>query len=290
MPDPRSTLDEAVRREKLGELERAIDRYRAAAVQGDAVGDAPLTAEALCRLSTVHRHRCEWDEALDSARRSALVAGRAGLPAMRAEALNAEAAVHLARGAFAEARPILEEILTVTDDPRVRGLALQNLGSVAAQTGHLGAAERYFGESYGYFRKAGYRKGEAFALNNVGRVALDRGDVQLAASVLKKAVAIADTVEDPDLVALTTLNYAETLARSGDLERAEDLVSTALGYFALAGNRYREIECLRLLAHINRVQGDTADAASCLVRALGIAEAIGALGEIASIRAAMAAG
>src|ERR687886_368268 len=74
---------------------------------------------------------------------------------------------------------LFRQVLETNGEPRVRGIALQNIGSILAQQGSLGAAERAFAESLGYFRRAGYQLGEATALNNQGRVALDRGDAEL---------------------------------------------------------------------------------------------------------------
>ena len=96
------------------------------------------------------------------------------------EAIVAEGNVLMCRGDFPAATLVFESLLATELDSRLHGVVLQNLGSILAQKGQLGAAERAFAESYGYFRQSGYRRGEAIALNNIGRVALDRRDVDLA--------------------------------------------------------------------------------------------------------------
>ena len=161
---------------------------------------------------------------------------------------------------------------------------MQNIGSILAQQGKLGAAERAFTESFGWFRHAGYRLGEAMALNNHGRLALDRGNAELAQQLLEQAMAAARAEEYADLIALATLNYAEALDARGQHARAEEQASTALGYFATSGNRWREIECLRLIGAINERQGDCADAIRCYQRALGLAEELGAGQDISIMR------
>jgi tetratricopeptide (TPR) repeat protein len=140
----------------------------------------------------------------------------------------------------------------------------------------LGAAELAFGESYGCFRRAGYRLGEATALNNQGRAALDRGNVRLAQEVLEQALVVARAVGYAELIALATINYAEAHAARGDLTRAEETASTALGHFAAIGNRWREIECLRIIGTINERLGGVEDAARCYERALRVAKEIDA--------------
>ena len=87
-----------------------------------------------------------------------------------------------------------------------------------------------------------------------------------------------------DGIALATLNYAEALDARGQHARAEEQASTALGYFATSGNRWREIECLRLIGAINERQGDCADAIRCYQRALGLAEELGAGQDISIMR------
>ena len=276
MPDAREQLDEGLRRERGGVLDAARTAYESAIREADS---PDVRAEALRRLSGVHRAQCRWDEALEAARESAFIARDAGLDAFLAEALNAEAAVHLSRSDFAAAKPLLERILGLTRDARLRGIALQNLGSVAAQTGELAVAEQRFAESQEAFHAAGYRRGEALALNNQGRVALERGDIAQAARLLPQAVALAWTVEDVDLVALSTLNHAEALAALGELERAEELISSALGFFTSSGNDWRRVECLRLLGDVLTRRGDRGTAAACWRQGLAVARRIGAPGE-----------
>jgi tetratricopeptide (TPR) repeat protein len=252
-------------------LDRALAHYEAAAHGGD-----PLTvATALRRRASVLRTRCDWDGALAAARESAAVAVRHGLADAHAEALNAEAAVFQSQGDFAAARPLLEHILDMTADPRIRGVALQNLGAIAAEGGDLGTAEHRFLESYRCFQAADYVWGQAFALNNYGRAAMDRENFEIAERVLARAVDLAREIEDLDLAALATMNLAETMLCAGDLERADETASTALGYFDMAGNRWRRVECLRLLGDINRRDGQVETARRCYAQGLELARELG---------------
>jgi tetratricopeptide (TPR) repeat protein len=266
---------EGERAEQLGALDRAILSFSEAARSAD----PEIAAEAFARLADAHRSRAEWSDALSAARRGQRVARAANREVLYAHALIAEGNVHMCRGEFREAKDIFEKVLTLTDDSVMRGHALQNMGSVLAQQGQLGAAERAFAESYGNFQRAGYRRGEATALNNYGRAALDRGDLALAADLLEQAVDIAREVDHGELIALATLNLAEAKARSGDTEGAHHLASIALGFFSGSGNRWREIEGLRLVGAINEQCGSLDDAARCYERGLRLAQELGALTE-----------
>ena len=286
MPGTRDRLERAADFERKGDFPRARQECQDAL---DAGCDGAHRVEALLRLSTIHRHLCDWEDALRCARESAQQARACQLPEALAEALNAQAAVHQARGDFPAALPLLEEILTVTDDCRLRGIALQNLGAIAAQKGDLGSAERYFAESYGAFMKCGFRRGEVFALNNYGRAALDRGNLPLASEVLHKAIQIAEQIEDGEMIALSSLNLADTMMRQGKHARAEDLASSALGYFKTVGNRWREIECFRLLGEMNASAGASPAARRCWEDGLRIATEIGAKLEARTLEHRLAA-
>jgi tetratricopeptide (TPR) repeat protein len=273
MPDAADLLEDGKRFEHHGVLDRALESYARAA---ESSADPGLVAEALTHQSRVHRCRSEWEPAIESAQRAQELASAANLEGLAAEAVIAEANVLICRGYFQPALALFQEVLETTQEPRVRGIALQNIGSILAQQGNLGAAERAFAESFGCFRRAGYRLGEATALNNQGRVALDRGNAALAEQILDQALVLARAVGYTELVALATLNYAEALVARGELGRAEETASTALGYFATSGNRWREIECLRIIGGINERLGGVADAVRCYERALGLADEIGA--------------
>ena len=280
MPNALEALEEGMRAEKLGILERALAAFETAAT---CTSEPDVVAEALTHQADVHRARCEWDRALACASQAKLIAERAGLPGRVAEAKNAEALVLMSQGNLAAAMPLIEELATSAPDLRLRGVALQNLGTIKAQQGQLGAAERAFAESHGCFQQAGYARGEAIALNNRGCIALDRGNSELAESILDRALEAARVVEDGELIAIAMLNYAEAILARGDHARAEAMACSALGHFDGSRNTLRSVECLRLLGTINQHRGSSDEAARCYERALGLARGIGARVEIAAL-------
>ena len=276
-------LAEGIRVEGIGDLKGAISLFSAASHSSD-----PATAaEALTRLADARRSCSEWEGALSAARGAQDTARRAGLESLELHALIAEANVLLCRGEFMEAKALFQGVLDRTTDQRMRGLALQNIGLILAQQGELGAAERCFSESYGQFQRAGYRRGEATALLNYGRVTFDRGDITLAEDLLCQAVNVAREVGHGELIALATQNLAEVHAKQGDIDSAEDLASEALGFFAGCGNRWREIECLRLIGSINEQRGEIENAALCYERGVRLAKEIGSAFEERSLTACL---
>ena len=177
VPDSSEFLEEGKRYEGHGVLDRALECFESAA---EAATDAGALTEALTSQSRVYRFRSEWDLALDAARRGQEAARGAQLAGPLTEAMIAEGNVLMCRGDFPDALRIFRAVLDTTTDARVRGIALQNIGSTLWQQGQLGAAERALSESFGWFHQAEYALGEAIALNNHGRITLERGDAELA--------------------------------------------------------------------------------------------------------------
>jgi tetratricopeptide (TPR) repeat protein len=279
-------IEEGVRFQKAGLLDRALEHFRAAEAEAR---DARTIARAVRRQSNVYLVRCDWTRAIESARRAAAAAARAGLDDEFAAALNAEAVVHESRGDYAAAISLLEQALAVTRDDRVAGMALQNLGSIAAQRGDLARADSYFGQSVERFDRAGFDAGVATALNNYAAAALDRRDFATALSTSRDAVTAAKRVNDVELLAIAMLNHAEALAASGDLSGAQDQASAALGYFSLEGNIRLQVRALQLLGDMWRQQDKRTAAERCYERGLQLAREIDAPAEIATLSESAAA-
>jgi tetratricopeptide (TPR) repeat protein len=284
--DPYDELNAAVIHERQGETDQALDHYRAAEALAGA--DAWLSSEVLRRQAYLHHARSEWEVSLDLARRAAAAAHGAALNDQHAEALIAVAWVHVARGAHAEAVPELEKVATLTEDPRITGLAIHNLGAIAAERGDWELSRKHFMDSVQRFQAAGYQRGVAFAHNNYGRAALDHGNFALASDLLQQAVSSAKKAADPDLLALATMNVAEALGGTGDLVGAESMAKAALAHFTSTGNGWRRVECERLLGDL-AMKADQRDAArEWWGSALETARAIGAQLEVVKLEERLA--
>lgn len=281
MPEVSELIADGVRAERAGALDRALECFQGAATLSR---DPATKSAALAHAADVLRARCEWGPALVMARAARDVAASVGLDHLEAEAAIAEANVLMCRGDFDAAVPHFVRIAGESADPRLRGIALQNLGSMYAQNGNRPAAERAFSESLRSFHEAKYRRGEGIALNNLGRLQLDGGDCPNARLLFERSLALAREVEDSDLAALASVNLSWALCEGGDLDRSQDLAMAALGYYADCNNRWREIECYRLIGTINEKCEDFVNARRCYQLALNIAEQIGSEREVAETR------
>jgi tetratricopeptide (TPR) repeat protein len=280
----REQLDEGLRLQKAGLLEEALQLYDAASRSADGT----IRALALCRKADLYRVWSRWEQATDSAREGAAVARKAGEYTLYAEAINAEANVYHQRGEFDAAIPLYERVLELPVDDRVRGLALQNMGSIAAQREDLDNAERLFLDSYWHFRRAGYDWGVAFVLNNQAAAALDRGRYASAATIARQAMEAARQVDDFELLGVSTLNYAEALAAQDDLPHAESLAAGALGFFVLAKSEVHRAQCLRVLGDIYVRRGETSRARACYMQGLEVAVPLGSRYDTDKLRESLA--
>ena len=284
MLDPRSRLEEGLRYHKLGMLDEALEHYRVAI---DTASDPEVVSEGYCREALAYRAGCRWDEAINSARRSATVALGARLDEQYAQALNAEAIVHQERGAFDSAMTLYEIIVRMTVSDRLSGITLQNMGAIAAQRAELDTAREYFRESQRYFVRAGYPWGEAHALNNQAAVALDAGRLKEAEVIAGHAIVAAKKVGDLELLGKAMMNLAEAIAPQRRLDQAETLALDALRYFEIEENDLRRAQCYRVLADIKVLQRRPTDAERLYGQALGLARSVGSELEAARIRDAM---
>jgi tetratricopeptide (TPR) repeat protein len=167
-------------------------------------------------------------------------------------------------------------------------VALQNLGSIAALRRDFDEAEERFARSGACFRAAGYRRGEAFALNNRGRILLDRGDAAAALDVLAEAVGVALEVQDMDLHALSTLNLAEAYQRLGRLDPAERCLAGAAAHYRRCQNPWRTIDCLRVEGDLALARGTPEPARAAWTRAAELAETLRARVELVEVRGRLA--
>jgi tetratricopeptide (TPR) repeat protein len=279
-------LEAGLRAEHADDLQRALHHYADAAIRG--AGLAAIVARSLVRQAGVYRRLSEWDVAADYARRARELADGAELPELHAEALVAQGNALMCSGRLEEASAVYQRLVRVATNDRQRGIAMQNIGSIHARNRHWEWAAEAFDSSRWLFRSAGYPRGEAIALNNLGRLAHDQGDLAEAEGLLRQALLGAREVGDAELAALALINLAQVRVALGKLAEALPMATEAFGHFSVSENRWRQIECLCVLAEIAEGEGQKDQARVHLGRAHEIARAIGARVELEQIEARLA--
>jgi predicted negative regulator of RcsB-dependent stress response len=109
-----------------------------------------------------------------------------------------------------------------------------------------------------------------------------------AERLFAEALTGAREVEDAELEALARLNFAQVRLAQNDLSEATSMVSEAFGHFVASENRWRQVECLCVLADIAEREGQAAQARVHLTKGREIALAIHAQIELERIEARLA--
>ncbi len=285
--DAQDALDAGLRAEHADDLQRALHHYADAAIRA---GDDPIiVAQALTRQAAVYRRLSEWDLAASYAQRAREIAEGANLPELRADALVAEGNALMCSGRLTEAAAVYHRLVRVALNDRQRGIAMQNIGSIHAQQKQFEWAAEAYEASRSLFRSAGYARGEAITLNNLGRLAHDLGNLADAERLLTEGLAAAREVGDAELAALARLNLAQLRVDQNALPAAAAMVAEAYGHFVVSENRWRQIECLWVLADIAEREGQSSLVRTYLERGRDIARQINAKVELERIEARLGA-
>jgi tetratricopeptide (TPR) repeat protein len=273
-PAARLHLDGGFHFEQAGLSAKAIAAYNAALSAGATPAER---AEAHLRLARVYRSLSDWTAAVREAREAVRLADQAGADDLAAEAMNVEVGVHALRGDFERGEALALDALARARAPRVRGILLQNRGTMAAQQGDFAAADRLFAESVAAFRESGYELGLAIALNNSAAAARDAGDPARSVDLARQAAELARKLSALDVLVVAVQNQAHSLVLLGRPDEAELLVGEALGHFASTHNVLRQAECLEIMGTLNALRPEFRDTAvRCYELALALAERIGA--------------
>lgn len=266
-------LDRGFRFEQAGSVTRALESYNdAIAASGTSLDEA----QARLRLARVLRSLSRWDEAVREAREAVRIALESRVDDLAAEALNVEIGVHLLRGDFGPADELANRAMVMAQSARVRGITLQNRGSLAALRKDFSSAERLFAESVAAFRESEYDLGLAIALVNAAAAARDMDDAKRALRLSEEAADLCRRINALDVLLVAVQNQASALVALGQLDEAEARLTEALGHFTSARNPIRQAECLEIMGEMAALRaGDVETAMRCYGRARDLAVAAG---------------
>ena len=266
-------LDRGFRFKQAGSVTRALESYNDALA---AAGTSLVEAEARLRMARVLRSTSRWDDAVREAREAVRIATESRVGDLAAEAMNVEIGVGLLRGDFDEADDLAAKAMSLAQSARVRGITLQNRGSIAALRKNFSLAERLFAESVAAFRESEYELGLAVALVNAAAAARDMEQPQRALRLSEEAADLCRRVNALDVLLVAVQNQASALVALGRLDEAEARLTEALGHFTSARNPIRQAECLEIMGEMAaRGTGDVETAMRCYGRARDLAVAAG---------------
>jgi tetratricopeptide (TPR) repeat protein len=290
-PPPRSgvfsnpELRVGINLERSGRLSLALRSYQAARRDSDSWD---VRAEALRRESDVYRALGQWDAAEESTALSKAIAEEHQLADRFPQATNAEGILRTCLGAPEQARELFQQVTQCTDDPKLLGLAYQNLGNLAAQAKDVSTAQKCFLRSYRYFKRAKFPRGAIYMLINVGGMMNDQNEHELAEPLFTGAMGEATNCGDSVLYAIAVINRGECRMRLGHFADALCDVGEALIEFGRGKDRQHRMVCVALMGELFRRRGDSYTARKYYSRALVLATELGLPEESEAYRGALA--
>src|SRR5262249_4604233 len=148
-----------------------------------------------------------------------------------------------------------------------RALCLNNLGVLALFRGDLAAAEAYHRQALAQRQEGGDVRGQASSLNNLGQVARFAGDLPSARTCMEQGMALRQQLGDPWGVAGSQVNLAVVHTRLGGHATARRHLGEALAGFRGVGDPLGLCECLEAGAELAHAERRLADAVTCCAAA-----------------------
>ena len=235
----RSYLDAGTTSLSAGAVDRGLDQLRLAVVLAQRTTDRHLVAESLVALAgaLIHQAGGRGAEVADFLHRALSAEAPDGVSRTAAAAFRELGYLSVQRGVPDRAAGWLERAMQAAQgipDEQARILAIQ--GMLASDTAHYGDAVAAFAESRRLARTVRNRRQQAFSEALLGRVHLLRGDLELAAAALDRAL---DGVADEHWTAFEPFVAGvrgETYLAAGRLDAAADLIDRSWVMAELAGD------------------------------------------------------
>ena len=265
-------LAETRQRERLDPIGAAQAAYDAVITAAMREGDQTVLAEALRRRAVLSHEAGEDARARAGLQQSYAVASLLADSALAAEALNTLGGLELETGHLIAAEAALTEALALARHrPDLTARIAQNLGIVANIRGDHAGAELHYAQSLAAYTELGDDHGCALAHHNLGMVMADRGRWDLAEMHYVHCLELASTTGDAHLEALCLVNQAEALLALQQLPAARRAAEAAGHTFMALASRFDLADAERVLGLVELAEGKAAAAETRLRRAMQLA-------------------
>jgi DNA-binding SARP family transcriptional activator len=239
VPTVRSYLDAGRASLRAGAVDRGLDQLRLAVVLAQRTADRHLVAESLVTLAgaLIHQAGGRGAEVAGFLHRALSAEAPDGVSRTAAAAYRELGYLSVQRGVPDRAAGWLDRAMRAAEgipEEQARILAIQ--GMLASDTAHYGDAVAAFAESRRLAKAVRNRRQLAFSEALLGRVHLLRGDLELAAAALDRALegvaAEHWTAFEPFVAGVR----GEAYLAAGRLEEAADLIDRSWVMAELAGD------------------------------------------------------
>ncbi|HEX4964689.1 MAG TPA: CHAT domain-containing tetratricopeptide repeat protein [Thermoanaerobaculia bacterium] len=237
-----------------------------------ALGSPSGEANALNNLGRAQESLGRAEEALVSYDQALILWRRLGLRSKEGLTLSNRGNLLGALGQTQRALDDLDRTLSLLEENSKAG-ALEIRGYLRSQAGQPGPAAKDLARALDLHRRAGDRRGEAVALNDLGLLyqSLDRKKARRA---FDEAAAIFRELGDRSNEAVVSVNRGRLRAGDGDLSGAEADFEWARKAFVAAGQPLNEAMALLGLAKVQRERGDLLGALRTVETSLARIEAL----------------
>jgi tetratricopeptide (TPR) repeat protein len=186
-------------------------------------------------------------------------------------------------------RQAVDLLTALSTDPALsavqRTRALNYLGVHAMGVGRWADADRHYQAALPAFRQLGDWQGQQMVLNNLGVLAAELGDFQLATRYFDQLVAMIDRVSAPRSRVLYMLGAARVDSDAGHVDRAISRMLLAQEWNREARDTQQEARILHALGRAYWARGDLAQASTFFAAGLRVRRTINdPVGVTASLR------
>ena len=180
-----------------------------------------------------------------------------GLDHERVAILGLASQVHGRLGEARTAEKVALESVHMAEqigDPSLLGEALMRLGQTLLSEAP-GRARVYYQQALELFQTTGDVRRQAQAYGNIGAAAHLENRVGEATQAYDRSMAVARAAGIPDVWGVGAMNLAVLLLRSGEHDRARELLAEALAAFAAVKHSQYQLHALYNMAHVERELG-----------------------------------
>ncbi len=272
---------EAVELEKEGtkeSLERAINKFVAAAPLYRAANDKAHEADTLNSIGTLYSNLGEQQQALDYFAQALAIYTAVGDRGGEAVEFNNMGSVYIDLGepqkaldAFAQALPRLRAV----HDGGGEATTLNNMGRLYFQLGDDQKALTYFTQALPLHRAAGDQGGEAVTLTNMGDISFSLDQKQQALAYYRQALPLYRAVGDRRSEAVALSQIGQVYAALHNLQEAVKYYQQALPLSRAVGDRSGEAQTLSLAGSAFLAIGEPQEALETYQQVLPLYQAIG---------------
>lgn len=189
------------------------------------------------------------------------------------------------QGHLAEGQRWLERSLASGPDvsPDIRATALNNLGNLVYELGDLARAQSLYEQSLALRQETSDQSGVAVCLNNLGMLATARGEFARARELLESSLALHQAPGEVDFLPPTMNNLGDVAVGEGDAETAQHWNQQALSLSREQGNTRRVAHSLHNLGLAQRCRGDDEAAKQLFLHSLRIFQEINETPGVATV-------